>query len=345
MQLEIAVASALGARTAAEGGADRVELCTVLELGGITPSQGLVERTLEAGLPVSVLVRCRPGDFVYSDDEVDTMVAEARAVVRAGAAGVVVGALTGTGDLDREATLKVAEAARQVNPDCTVTFHRAIDTVADPLRVFQSLLDSEFRFDRVLTSGTAERAADGIDTIRRLAALAPAGLELLIGGGVTVSAIGQLIAAGAGGIHLSAKVPVHNTDDERYQTDLDTVRAARSAVDAAMTGTLSTSDVELSHGWDERRSTPKSTRTAVIASTSGLHARPAALFVQAVAATGLPITVAKAGSDPVDAHSILLVMALGAKYGETVTLTAEGEGAAEALDSLVELLGRDLDAE
>lgn len=234
MQLEIAVTSALGARTAAEGGADRVELCAVLELGGVTPSEGLIERTLEAGLPTNVLIRCRPGNFVYSDDEIDTMVAEARAVVRTGAAGVVVGALTDAGEFDREGTLRVAEAARQLNPDCTVTFHRAIDTVAEPLRVLQSLLDSGFRFDRVLTSGTAERAADGIDVIRRLAELAPAGLEILAGGGVAVPAIGQLIAAGAGGIHLSAKALVwqRNGDAEHYQTDLDTVRAARTAIDA-----------------------------------------------------------------------------------------------------------------
>ena len=234
MQLEIAVTSALGARTAAEGGADRVELCTVLELGGVTPSEGLLERTLEAGLPVSVLVRCRPGDFVYCDDEIDTMVAEARAVVRAGATGIVVGALTEAGDFDREATLRVAEAGRQVNPDCTVIFHRAIDTVAEPLRVFQSLLDSGFLFDRVLTSGTAERAVDGIDTIRRLAELAPAGMEILAGGGVTVPTIGQLIVAGAGGIHLSAKVLLRHGADDRYRTDLETVKAARAAVDAAV---------------------------------------------------------------------------------------------------------------
>ena len=88
-----------------------------------------------------------------------------------------------------------------------------------------------------------------------------------------------------------------------------------------------------------------SSRTVIIASAVGLHARPAAMFVQAVNATGLPITVAREDSNPVDARSILSVMALGAKFGDTVTLTADGEGADEALDSLVALLGRDLDEE
>lgn len=86
-------------------------------------------------------------------------------------------------------------------------------------------------------------------------------------------------------------------------------------------------------------------RSVVIASSVGLHARPASLFVQAVAATGLPVKIAKEGGNPVDAKSILMVMALGAKHGETVTLTAEGDGADAALDGLVELLSRDLDAE
>mgnify|MGYP003586398826 CR=1 FL=1 len=87
------------------------------------------------------------------------------------------------------------------------------------------------------------------------------------------------------------------------------------------------------------------TRNVAIASAVGLHARPASLFVQAATATGVPITIAKEGGKPVNARSILMVMALGAKCGETVTLSAEGEGADEALDSLVELLSRDLDAE
>lgn len=87
------------------------------------------------------------------------------------------------------------------------------------------------------------------------------------------------------------------------------------------------------------------TRTVEIASAVGLHARPAALFVQAATATGLTVTIAREGDEPVDARSILGVMALGAKHGESVTLSAEGEGAEEKLEDLVALLSRDLDNE
>lgn len=85
-------------------------------------------------------------------------------------------------------------------------------------------------------------------------------------------------------------------------------------------------------------------RTVTIASAVGLHARPAALFVQAASESGLDIEIGRTGEDPVDATSILGVMALGAKHGEEVVLTADGDGADEALDSLVDLLSQDLDA-
>ena len=86
-------------------------------------------------------------------------------------------------------------------------------------------------------------------------------------------------------------------------------------------------------------------RNVTIASSVGLHARPASMFVQAATATGLPVTIAKEGQTPVDARSILAVMALGAKNGDVVTLSAEGDGAEDKLGELVALLERDLDNE
>lgn len=109
--LEIAVTSAAGAVTARDGGADRVELCSALELGGVTPSQGLVEAAVATGVPVHALVRCRPGGFAYDADELDVMVREIRALVRSGVAGVVVGALREDGSLDVDALRWFVEAA------------------------------------------------------------------------------------------------------------------------------------------------------------------------------------------------------------------------------------------
>ena len=87
-----------------------------------------------------------------------------------------------------------------------------------------------------------------------------------------------------------------------------------------------------------------STRTVTVASKVGLHARPAATFTRAAAGAGVPVTIAVAGKDPVNAASMLSVMTLGVEYGQEVTLEAEGDGSDEALDALVELLAKDLDA-
>ncbi|WP_062069493.1 HPr family phosphocarrier protein [Demequina sediminicola] len=88
-----------------------------------------------------------------------------------------------------------------------------------------------------------------------------------------------------------------------------------------------------------------STRTATIGSTVGLHARPAAIFVKAASEVQVPVTIATVDGSPVPANSMIAVMALGAKHGDEVILTADGEGADDALDTLAELLARDLDAE
>jgi copper homeostasis protein len=258
--LEIAVTSPAGARIALAGGADRVELCVALELGGVTPSQALVEAAVAAGLPVHVLVRCRPGDFRYDADEIALMTAEVRSVLAAGAAGVVVGALTGSGSLDTAAIRRWADAAGTAE----VTLHRAIDRSADP--VAAAAVAAELGLTRILTSGGAATAGAGVATIERMAAAAP-GIQVMAGGGVRTADIPALVAAGAAAVHLSAKraasprdagpatsesrdalaplasprdagpaVPMGSADDDTHLvTDPAVVAAARTAL-AATTG-------------------------------------------------------------------------------------------------------------
>ncbi len=151
--LEIAVTSPAGAVTARDGGADRVELCVGLELGGLTPSQALVETTHETGIPAHALVRCRPGGFVHDRDEVSLMEREVRTVLRSGAAGVVVGALRADRTLDVDALRRFVDAARAVSAVAEVTLHRAVDHAADPVAAVALLAD--LGFTRVLTSGGA----------------------------------------------------------------------------------------------------------------------------------------------------------------------------------------------
>lgn len=238
--LEVAVTSATGAATALAGGADRVELCSALELGGLTPSQGLVEAAVATGLPVHVLVRCRPGGFVHDADELDLMERELVAVLRSGATGVVVGALRPDRTLDTDALARFVAAARTERSDAEVTLHRAIDHAADPVAAAAGL--AELGFTRVLTSGGAPTALAGADTIARMVAAAGS-VQVMAGAGVTPGDVPVLLGTGAAAVHLSAKrladtahggVPMGAGDSGggHFETDAEVVRAARAAVDA-----------------------------------------------------------------------------------------------------------------
>lgn len=244
--LEIAVTSAAGARTAREQGADRVELCTALELGGLTPSAALVEAVAAEGLPVHVLVRCRPGDFVHDTEEIALMAAEVRSVIASGASGVVIGALTVDGALDTVAVARLAEAARAPGRPVDITLHRAIDQSADPVAT-AALLPS-LGLTRVLTSGGASTAAEGLAAITAMAAAVP-GVQVMAGGGVRPADIQALTSAGVAAVHLSAKtralrrrgeswVPLgaggaSAEQDTHFVTDPEVVAEARRALDSA----------------------------------------------------------------------------------------------------------------
>ncbi|TDN42444.1 copper homeostasis protein [Curtobacterium flaccumfaciens] len=241
VSLEIAVTSPAGAVVARDGGADRVELCVGLELGGLTPSQALVETTHETGIPAHALVRCRPGGFVYDRDEVDLMEREVRTVLRSGAAGVVVGALRPDGTLDVDALRRFVDAARSVSAVAEVTLHRAIDHAADPVAAAASLAD--LGFTRVLTSGAAPTALTGAATIARMVEAAGP-VQVMAGAGVVPADVPALVATGVDAVHLSAKrpaadsahagVPMGGADDgsAHFVTDESVVAAARAALDA-----------------------------------------------------------------------------------------------------------------
>ncbi|WP_144715286.1 copper homeostasis protein CutC [Curtobacterium pusillum] len=239
--LEIAVTSPAGAIVARDGGADRVELCVGLELGGLTPSQALVETTHETGIPAHALVRCRPGGFVHDADEVALMEREVRTVLRSGAAGVVVGALRPDRTLDEDALRRFVAAARSVSATAEVTLHRAIDHAVDPVAAAATLAD--LGFTRVLTSGAALTALTGAATIARMVEAAGP-VQVMAGAGVVPADVPALVATGAAAVHLSAKrpaadsahagVPMGGADDgsAHFVTDAEVVRAARRALDA-----------------------------------------------------------------------------------------------------------------
>ncbi|WP_309103908.1 copper homeostasis protein CutC [Microbacterium sp.] len=203
LALEIAVQDPAGMRVAREVGAARVELAQALALGGLTPSPATIELTLEAagddGPETHVLIRPRAGGFHYDADELATAERDVRRAVEAGAAGVVIGVLDDAGRLDVAAMTRLRDAAGTAS----VTLHRAIDMSADPLATLAAARALGLR--RVLTSGGASAAIDGIDTLRALVVAAEGQIEIMAGSGVDAATAPALAAVGVDALHFSAK--------------------------------------------------------------------------------------------------------------------------------------------
>ncbi|GAA2892294.1 copper homeostasis protein CutC [Microbacterium esteraromaticum] len=238
--LEVAVQDAAGARTAFDAGADRVELCQALAgTGGLTPSAGTIEAVLriaDAPERVAVLVRPRPGGFVYDAEEVALVAADVRDAVRRGAGGVVVGALTHRGAVDEEAMRRWTDAADGAD----VVFHRAIDVLPAPLGAIDQLIGLGVR--RVLTSGGAARSIDGLATIAGIARGSAGRIQVMAGGGVRPRDIPDLVRGGAHAVHLSARTSSSDAmpagpggGAAGYDvTDVAIVRAARAALNGVL---------------------------------------------------------------------------------------------------------------
>ncbi|BDR53255.1 copper homeostasis protein CutC [Bombiscardovia nodaiensis] len=247
VRLEVAVQDWAGARLAREAGADRIELCAALgATGGLTPSQGLIRLTSQVELPlgVQVLIRGRGGNFVYSEDEQEVQVLDARLAIRAGASGVVVGALERGGQIDRDFAQRMADVAQQESErqgrHIDLTFHRAFDAARDREAALETLIG--LGYDRVLTSGGAPTVGEGLEALRQLAAQTHGRIQIMAGGGLKPEGIGQAVAAGVDAVHLSARKVLSSSGGpggggEASQievTDADIVRAAAAARDAAL---------------------------------------------------------------------------------------------------------------
>ncbi|MDE6049254.1 MAG: copper homeostasis protein CutC [Paramuribaculum sp.] len=191
---------------AAAGGASRVELCSALGEGGVTPSIGFIRSALKVpGIRVHVLIRPRGGDFLYTPDEVDCMVDDIVAAREAGVQGVVIGALTPDGEIDMPACRKMVEAAAGIS----VTFHRAFDLCRDPFKALEEIIS--LGCDRILTSGQAQSALEGKNTLAELVRLADGRIIILAGAGVSQSNAAEIIkSSGTNEIHASARAAVES---------------------------------------------------------------------------------------------------------------------------------------
>lgn len=238
--LEVCVDSLVSARAAIAGGADRLELCNALAVGGLTPSPDLlVQIRRESSIPVRCLMRPRAGDFLYTPEEIQLMAMEIARLRDLGADGFVIGCLTPEGELDDSAMAPLLDAARGKG----LTLHRCVDVSRDPVQTYQAA--GRLGLDTVLTSGGAANCSAGKETIAAMLALQDAGKgpQVLVGAGVNadvITAFRQELS-GARAFHMSGKenregVPMGIPGLDEWhisQTSAHAVRLARQALDAS----------------------------------------------------------------------------------------------------------------
>ncbi len=209
--LEVCVDSLEALALAQTRGAGRIELCARLDLDGLSPTAEVLERALEiARVPVFVMVRPSPGTFVVSHADRATMRREIEAVKRAGAGGVVLGAITECGDVDAALVRELVAVARPLQ----VTFHRAFDRVRDRTRALDALL--ELGIDRVLTSGGAPDAESGIPALKELVERARRRIIVMAGGRVRAHNAARIVReTGVFEIHGSVPFEIGASAPER----------------------------------------------------------------------------------------------------------------------------------
>lgn len=243
--LEICVDSLASARAAIAGGADRLELCSALAIGGLTPYSALLAQIRqESNITVRCLMRPRAGDFLYTPEEVSMMALQIRQLKELGADGFVIGCLTPEGALDKAAMKPLIEAA----DGAPLTLHRCIDVSKDLRQTY--LNAKELGIDTILTSGGAGNCRAGMETIGQLLSLRDEidGPEVLIGAGVNAAVISAFLCKypNATAFHMSGKTDIESGMrfrrdgvpmglpglDEWHiqQTDVEAVRAAKAAL-------------------------------------------------------------------------------------------------------------------
>ncbi len=202
-QIEVCIDNLESLTYAIQGGANRIELCSSLALGGLTPSFGMMKQAAKlSSIPVYAMIRPRQGDFLYDDHDMESMLYDIDAAAEAGLQGIVFGMLTANGDIDMPRAKRIVNHARLNG--LGVTFHRAIDQCSDYKKAIENIV--ELGCERVLTSGLAASADLGKETIEDMVRIANGQLSIMAGAGVNSSNVTDIVTqTGIKEVHLSGK--------------------------------------------------------------------------------------------------------------------------------------------
>jgi copper homeostasis protein len=225
MLLEICANSYQSAKNAQDAGAHRIELCSELSVGGITPSYGLLKQVIDTlSIAVFVLIRPRSGNFTYSEEEFDIMKHDIQLCKNLGCAGIVSGVLNKDNTIDIERTQELIELSKPLE----FTFHRAFDCVENPQEALEQLIN--LGVERVLTSGLEASAEKGLELLKQLKEHVNGRITILPGSGINLQNAKLFKDAGFLEIHLSASKVVKNNskssmfDEIQKESNIETIK-------------------------------------------------------------------------------------------------------------------------
>lgn len=229
--LEVCANSLQSALNAQEAGTDRIELCENLSIGGTTPSIGtIIQSRKRLSIGINVLVRPRGGDFLYSDNEFDTIREDIQQLKKHGVNGVVCGILLPDGNIDIARTKELVELSKPL----TFTFHRAFDFTQDPFRALEDIIQTGA--DHILTSGQQTTAIQGEHLIKELIKQSAGRIIIMPGSGVSAETIELLIETGANEFHMSGTT--------QHQSGMTFIKPFLSISDRGDDYLITSSDIE-----------------------------------------------------------------------------------------------------
>lgn len=231
MDLEFCIESYEAALAADAYCIKRVELCSALLVGGLTPSFGLIKRCCELNnIEVHCMIRPRSGDFVYNSSEIEIMRDDIAMAAQAGARGVVFGILTSQGKIDRSRTAELAKYAQTCGLE--TTFHRAFDFSQESETALETLISCGIT--RLLTSGKANKAVNGIPLLRQLVQRAMRRIQIMAGSGVNAENIKKIQSTGIDAVHFTVHKSCDSTSlsvmGRKYSLDQEKIKTILKAI-------------------------------------------------------------------------------------------------------------------
>ena len=224
--LEVCVDTPEDLNRAISARVDRIELCSALDLGGLTPTPGLIELAKDSPVPIFAMIRPRAGGFVYSEIELQTMEIEIATIREAGLAGVVFGALNPEAGLDDAALKRLIGKSVGLG----MTFHRAIDETRSPSKEVQKV--KSFGFERILTSGGADKAINGISELKQMILNADGQIEIMAGSGLNADCAAPLFEAGIRSFHGSFST--RKPGDDQRSVAIERIEAFKDSLERVL---------------------------------------------------------------------------------------------------------------